>query len=83
MAVSEYLKTIILPMIKHGDCVQIVQSQDAMGVLLTLTVHQEDMGIIVGKGGDTAKAIRSLVRIVGIIDGARVSVKITEPVRTG
>ena len=50
-----------------------------MGVLLTLKVHPEDMGQVIGKAGSTARAIRNLVRIVGLKNHARVNLKIEEP----
>lgn len=81
MDIADYLTTIITPMVKHPDSVGVKESQDQLGVLLTLDVHAEDMGIIVGKKGETAKSIRNLVRIVGFTSGARVSVKINEPKR--
>lgn len=75
-----YLTNILTPMLKHPDFLTVAESQDAMGVLLSVDVHKEDMGMIVGKNGETAKSIRNVVRIVGFIKGARVSVKINEPV---
>jgi hypothetical protein len=50
-----------------------------MGVSLSLKVNPEDMGQIIGKSGSTARAIRSLVRIVGLKNHARVNLKIEEP----
>jgi hypothetical protein len=50
-----------------------------MGVLLTLDVHAEDMGKIIGRSGNTAKAIRTLLRVVGMKNDARVNLKINEP----
>ena len=50
-----------------------------MGVLLTLKVAKDDMGKIIGKSGQTAKALRTLLRIVGSKNDARVNLKIVEP----
>jgi uncharacterized protein len=83
MEVSDYLKAIVTPMLKHRDCITIIETQDPMGVLLTMTIHKEDMGIVIGKAGETAKAVRHIVRIAGLVGDSRVSVKITEPVKTG
>lgn|SRR3990167_583504 len=52
---------------------------DEMGVLLTLQVHQSDMGKIIGKEGANAKALRTLLRVVGMSENARVNLKIEEP----
>jgi len=83
MEVSEYLKTIITPMLKHSDSITITETQDAMGVLLSVNVHKEDMGLVLGRKGETATAFRHLVRVYGRAKDARVSVKINEPVNTG
>jgi len=50
-----------------------------MGVLLSLKVNPADMGQIIGREGSTAKAIRNLVRIIGLKNHARVNLKIEEP----
>ena len=50
-----------------------------MGVLLSLKVNPEEMGQIIGRAGSTARAIRSLVRIIGLKNHARVNLKIEEP----
>ena len=50
-----------------------------MGVLLALSIHPEDMGKIIGRAGNTAKAIRTLLRVVGMKNHARVNLKIEEP----
>jgi hypothetical protein len=50
-----------------------------MGVLLTLSVNPADMGKVIGRMGNTAKAIRTLLRVVGMKNNARVNLKINEP----
>ena len=50
-----------------------------MGVLLPLSVNKDDMGKIIGRSGQTAKAIRTILRIVGMKNDARVNLKIEEP----
>lgn len=52
---------------------------DEMGVLLTLSPHKDDMGVIIGRSGATAKAIRTLLRVAGMQQNARVNLKINEP----
>ena len=51
-----------------------------MGVLLTLDVNAADMGKVIGRMGNTAKAIRTLLRVVGMKNNSRVNLKISEPV---
>lgn len=76
---EQYLIDIIRPIITHPEAVVVSQSSDDMGILLTVTLHPEDMGVVIGKSGETAKAIRHLIRIIGVKANARISVKITEP----
>lgn len=75
-----FLEYVIKSLVDHPDDVVIVRSVDEMGVLLTLTVSPEDMGKIIGRDGNIAKAIRTLLRVVGMKHNARVNLKINEPV---
>jgi predicted RNA-binding protein YlqC (UPF0109 family) len=76
---AEFLEYLVKSIVDHPDDVKLERSIDDMGVLLRLKVHAEDMGQVVGRQGATAKAIRSLLRIVGIKNNARVNLKIEEP----
>lgn len=76
---KEFLEYVIKALVDHPSDVKIERKLDEMGVLLTLKVHREDMGQIIGKEGSIAKAIRSLVRIIGLKNHARVNLKIEEP----
>ena len=76
---QEFLEFVVKALVDNPDDVKIERRVDEMGVLLSLTVNAEDMGQIVGKAGSTARAIRSLVRIVGLKNHARVNLKIEEP----
>ncbi len=70
---------MVRALVDNPDAVKTDRKVDEMGVLITLTVHPEDMGKIIGRDGNTAKAIRSLLRVVGIKNNARVNLKIEEP----
>ena len=76
---QEFLEFVIKSLVDHPDDVKVDRAVDEMGVLLTLSVHPDDMGQIIGKAGSTARAIRNLVRIVGLKNHARVNLKIEEP----
>lgn len=82
MEITEYLASVVRPMLKHPDSLSINKSLDSLGVLLSVTAHKEDMGMLIGKKGETAKCIRHIVRVVGMAGNARVSVKIEDPART-
>jgi uncharacterized protein len=76
---KEFLEFIVKALVDHPEDVKIDRKVDEMGVLLSLKVNPEDMGQIIGKAGSTARSIRSLVRIVGLKNHARVNLKIEEP----
>ncbi len=76
---KQFLEYLVKCIVDHPDDVKVERKVDELGVLLSLRVHAEDMGQVVGRQGMTAKAIRSLLRIVGIKNNARVNLKIEEP----
>ena len=76
---QEFLEFLIKSIVDHPEDVVVDRKVDEMGVLLSLKVNALDMGQVVGRGGATAQSIRSLLRIVGIKNNARVNLKIVEP----
>jgi hypothetical protein len=76
---KELLETIVRALVSNPDAVKVADSTDEMGVLLTLDVHPDDMGKVIGRSGNTAKAIRTLIRVIGMTENARISLKINEP----
>lgn len=76
---QDFLEFVVKTLVDHPDDVKINRTVDEMGVLLTLEVNPEDMGKIIGRSGNTAKAIRTLLRVVGMKQNARVNLKINEP----
>lgn len=76
---QQFLEFLVKGIVEHPEEVKVDRKVDEMGVLLTLRVHSRDMGTVVGRMGGTAKAIRSLLRIVGLKNNARVNLKIEEP----
>src|SRR5690348_15685577 len=79
MADKEFLEYLVKALVDNPDDVKVERKVDERGVLLTLWVNPNDMGHVVGRQGSTAKAIRSLLRIVGIKNNSRVNLKIEEP----
>ena len=79
VADQDFLEYLVKAIVDHPEDVKIERKVDEMGVLLTLRVNAQDMGQVVGRQGQTANSIRSLLRIVGIKHDARVNLKIEEP----
>ncbi|MBU0998779.1 KH domain-containing protein [Patescibacteria group bacterium] len=74
-----FLEYVVKALVDNPNDVKIERTLDEMGVLITLTVNPADMGKIIGRMGNTAKAIRTLLRIIGMKNNARVNLKINEP----
>ena len=76
---QQFLEYVVRALVDNPDDVKINRAIDQMGVLLTLSVHKDDMGKVIGRSGATAKAIRTVLRVVGMKNDARVNLKIEEP----
>jgi uncharacterized protein len=76
---KEFVEYVVKALVNHPDDVEVKRSVDDMGVLLELSVNPEDMGKVIGKAGATAKSIRTLLRVLGSRNDARVNLKIIEP----
>ena len=76
---QEFLEYVVKALVDNPDAVKSERKVDEMGVLITLKVDPQDMGKIIGRSGQTAKSIRSLLRVVGVKNNARVNLKIEEP----
>lgn len=74
-----FLEYVVKALVDNPNDVKIDRTVDEMGVLVSLTVHKDDMGKIIGRQGNTAKAIRTLLRVIGMKNNARVNLKINEP----
>ncbi|MFH1534240.1 MAG: KH domain-containing protein [Nitrospirota bacterium] len=75
----EFVMFIVKAIVENPDAVEVERTVDEMGVLISLKVDKEDMGKLIGKNGQTAKSIRTLLRIIGSKNNARVNLKIVEP----
>lgn len=76
---SQFLEYVVKALVENPNDVKINRTVDEMGVLMTLSVNPTDMGKVIGRSGNTAKAIRTLLRVVGMKNNARVNLKINEP----
>ena len=75
----DFVEYIVKQIVANPDVVKVDRKIDEMGVLITLDVAPEDMGMVIGREGATAKALRTLLRVIGAKNNARVNLKINEP----
>jgi hypothetical protein len=74
-----FLEYVVKALVDNPNDVKLDRTVDEMGVLISLTVNPADMGKVIGRMGNTAKAIRTLLRVIGMKNNARVNLKINEP----
>ena len=66
------LGAVVRPLVDHPDDVEITERPTEGGVALDFKVHAKDGGRVVGRGGETIRAIRRLVEFAGDMHGDRV-----------
>lgn len=76
---QQFVEYVIKSLVNKPDDVHVDRKVDEMGVLIEVKVNPEDMGLLIGRAGSTAKAIRTLARIIGMRNNARVNLRIVEP----
>jgi hypothetical protein len=77
---KELLEYLTKSIVQNPDAVRIEETTTPEGCInLAVTVDSEDMGIIIGKRGQTIRALRNLIRIKAIKENKRVNVELTEP----
>ena len=75
----EFLQFVLKALVEDPDQLIIESQKDELGILLTVQVSERDMGKLIGKSGQTIKALRTLLRIIGGNNKERVNLKVLEP----
>jgi len=76
---KQFLETVVKSIVGNPNDVSVDRTIDERGVLLTLKVNPADMGYVIGRKGQTAQAVRTLLKIVGAKNNSRVNLKIFDP----
>lgn len=76
---KQFLEMIVKSIVGNPNDVVVDRTIDERGVLLTLKTNPADMGYVIGRKGQTAQAIRILLKIVGAKNNSRVNLKIYDP----
>jgi len=74
-----FLQFVLESIVEDKSALHIESKIDELGVLLTVQVGDNDMGKLIGKSGQTVKALRTLLRIIGGNTQQRINLKILEP----
>ncbi len=70
------LEHVVKGIVDHPDAVRIDSSTSSRGDVLEVHVHPDDRGRVIGRGGRTAKALRTV--IAALADGRRVRVDVAD-----
>lgn len=76
---QQFVEHVVRAIVNNPDDVKVNRTVDERGVLITLDLNPSDMGYVIGRQGQTARSIRTLLKIVGAKNNARVNLKINEP----
>lgn len=76
---QQFIEYAVKAIVNHPEDVRTERTVDERGVLITLYINQDDMGYVIGRQGQTARALRILLKTVGAKENARVNLKIFEP----
>jgi len=76
---ADFVRYVLEQLCEHKDQINVDANKDDLGILVTVTVADADMGKLIGKQGQTITSLRTLVRIIGARDGERVNLKVLEP----
>lgn len=61
----------------HPEDIKIEREDDLNSVRFTITVNEEDKGIVIGKGGRSIKALNNIISIKGLKENKKVFLKVS------
>jgi len=73
------LTNLLKSLVTKPEEVKITRQIDEMGVLLSVQVHPQDMGIVIGRNGAMATAIKTLMKAVGKANRMNLRIRFLEP----
>ena len=76
---QDFVDFVVKALVDHPEDVKTERTVDERGVLISLHINPEDMGYVIGRRGQNARALRTLLRLVGARKNSFVNLKIVEP----
>ena len=75
----EFLEYLVRSLVEHPDAVKVEEFEEDDGtIVLELSLDDDDYGQVIGRGGRTAQALRTLVKAAAVKDNRRVLLDIVE-----
>lgn len=73
---TQLLADMARTIVEHPDDVNVTEEEKEDEIVLTLSVSEGDMGMVIGKHGNIARAIRTVVKAAGKLDDKKITVDI-------
>lgn len=74
---EEFLQYVIGKLAEYPDDIIITKTEKSGSVTFHVCLHKSDVGRVIGRGGQTVQALRSLLQAAGQKKGIRVYLDIT------
>ncbi len=74
----ELVRAIAESLVEHPDQVEVTETESEGTTVIQLKVAEDDMGMVIGKQGRIAKAIRTVVKAAATRDDRKVLVEIVQ-----
>ena len=76
---KDLLEYLVKGLVEHPDAVRITEIEEDDGtIVLELSVDEDDYGSVIGRGGRTAMALRTVVKVAAVKEQRRVFVDIVD-----
>jgi predicted RNA-binding protein YlqC (UPF0109 family) len=76
---KDLLEFIVKPMLLFPNEMKIEEIVEPNSMLLKLSINKEDMGKVIGKEGKIIKAIRTLLKVRGLLENQKIDLQLVEP----
>lgn len=74
----ELLEFIIKAIVQHPEEVEVREVEGTKSVILEVKVAPEDRGRVIGKQGQTVKALQTIIRVAGLKKGKKVVIEVLQ-----
>ncbi|MGB9857869.1 MAG: KH domain-containing protein [Dictyoglomaceae bacterium] len=75
---KELLEYIIKAIVQHPEEVEVREVEGTKSVILEVKVAPEDRGRVIGKQGQTVKALQTIIRVAGLKKGKKVVIEVLQ-----
>lgn len=72
---KDFIEFLLKQIVNNPDEVSVEENREGTVIMLTICGAEEDMGLIIGKGGRTIRSLRALAKAKAIKEGVKVYVE--------